>query len=276
MTTIRGQRRFKTAVAIVIAVPFIIPFLFLISTAVRSRADYIDAPGGMPRTFTLDNIVNAWNQADLGRALLSTLLVCVVACAVCTVSAVAAAYWFRVHQGRFVGFVKWILVAGYAIPMIAWLIPVFVILANGGMTGNLVIAGIVNGVSSLPFALYLVHTFFGQVLTPELLEAATLDGAGIFTTFQRIAVPLALPALASVVALVFVWTFGDLLVSATLLQGDPSVYTITLAATSLSTREDVNLQGQAAAALVALLPTLLVFMAAQKALAKGFGGVSDK
>lgn len=276
MMTIKTTRRVKTTIAIFIAIPFIVPFLFLISTAVRDRLDYIDSPGGLPRSFTLDNLTDAWVQADLGRALINTLVVCGIACLVCGVTSIAAAYWFRIHQGRGVGVLRWLMVSAYAIPMIAWLIPVFVILANGGLTNNLLVAGLINGVGSLPFALYLVHTFYGQVLTSELLEAATLDGAGVFRSFWNLAVPLSLPVLASVVALVFVWTFGDLLVAATLLQSDSSVYTITLAATSLSTREDVNLQGQAAAALVALLPTLIVFAAAQKALAKGFGGVSDK
>lgn len=276
MKTIKGERRLKTTIAVFITVPFIIPFLFLISTAVRERADYILDPGGVPTSFTFDHLVNAWNGASLGQALLSTLFVCFVACVVCGSTALAGAYWFRLHSGRAVGMMRSILVAGYAIPMIAWLIPVFVILAGGGLTGNLLIAGIINGVSSLPFAVYLIHTFFKQVLTNELLEATTLDGAGVLKAFWHIAVPLSLPAIASVIALVFVWTFGDLLVAATLLQSDPSVYTVTLAATSLSTREDVNLQGQAAAALVALLPTLVVFVMAQRALAKGFGGGSEK
>ncbi len=274
--TIRAQRRLRTAIAAAIAIPFVVPFLFLVGTALRTRDDYVADPGGIPRAFTFDNLIDAWQQADLGAALVNALIVCIVACAVCVVTALTSAYWFRVFAGRMVGGLRWLLVAGYAIPMIAWLIPVFVILANTGWTGNLVVAGIVNGVSSLPFALYLVHTFYGQVLTAELLEAATLDGAGILRVFRSVAVPLALPAVAAVVALVFVWTFGDLLVAATLLQADQSVWTITLAATSLSTKDNVNLQGQAAAALVALIPTLIVFVGAQKALAMGFGGPSDK
>lgn len=274
--TARSARRLRTTIAAVLAVPFVVPFLFLIGTTFRTSADYISAPGGWPRSFTWDNLVNAWTEASLGRALINTLVVCLVACAVCTITALAGAYWFRLASGRMAEGLRWVLVAGYAIPMVAWLIPVFVILARGSLTNNLVVAGVVSGVSSLPFALYLVHTFFGQVLTPAILEAAMLDGAGTFRIFRAIAVPLSLPAMASVVTLVFVWTFGDLLVAATLLQADPSVYTITLAATSLATREEVNLQGQAAAALVALLPTLVVFVLAQKALARGFGGVSEK
>ncbi|TAM70651.1 MAG: carbohydrate ABC transporter permease [Microbacteriaceae bacterium] len=274
--TARAQRRLRTTVAALIAIPFIVPFLFLIGTAFRARDDYIRDPGGLPHTFTWSNVIDAWQQADLGQALVNTLIVCVVACFVCSATAVASAYWFRRHAGTIANRTRWLLVIGYAIPAVAWLIPVFVIASNVGLSGNLVIAGIVNGVSTLPFALYLVHTFFGQVLTGELLEASELDGAGAYRTFGSIALPLAMPVLAAVVALTFVWTFGDLLIAETLLQADPSSYTITLAATSLSSRDNVNLQGQAAAALVALVPTLVVFAFAQRALTLGFGGVSDK
>ena len=276
MNTIKSGRRIKTTIAAIITIPFIIPFLFLISTAVRTPRDYMSNPGGLPKSFTLGNIIGAWNQANLGQALVATLITCIVACTVCALVALAGAFWFRIHNGTGVNLLRWILVSAYAIPAVAWLIPVFVIFANVGLTGNLLIVGLINGVSALPFGLYLVHTYFQQVLTPELLEAATLDGAGVYKTFRSIAIPLSMPALASTVALVFVWTFGDLLVAATMLLADPTVYTITLATTSLTTREDVNLQGQAAAALVALLPTIVVFACAQKALAKGFGGVSDK
>jgi len=275
MTTVRRERQVRTAVAALLTVPFIIPFLMLISTAVRERDDFASAPGGLPASFTFQNIVNAWTEADLADGLRSSLITCVVACVVCCTTALAGAFWFRIHQGRVVGAMRWLLVAGYAVPTIAWLIPVLVILAQHDLTNNLVVLGIVNGVTSLPFALYLMHTFFNQVLSAELLEAATLDGAGILRTFGRIAVPLSLPALASTIALVFVWTFGDLIIAVTLLQ-DTSVQTMTLATASLSTREDLNIQGQAAASLVALVPMLLVFVGAQKALAKGFGGGSGK
>jgi ABC-type glycerol-3-phosphate transport system permease component len=275
MRTVRAQRRLKTGIALVITIPFIVPFLMLIGTAFRTSQDYIDNPGGLPRSFTFGNLTSAWTGANLGQAVLSTLITCVVACLVCGLVALAGAYWFRIHQSRAAGWLRWILVACYAIPTVAWLIPLFVALSQAGLSNSRVITGAVDGVSSLPFAFYLVHTFFRQVLTTDLLEAATLDGASVLGTFRRIAVPLAGPVIASVTALVFVWTFGDLLIAATLLQ-DPSVNTLTLATAFLATKENLNLQEQAAAALVALLPTLVVFLAAQKALARGFGAASGK
>lgn len=275
MSRMRG-RWLRTLIAGAIAIPFVVPFLFLLSTTFRTTDDYAAAPGGLPRAFTTENLTEAWTEADLGRALINTLVVCVVACALCTLIALPAAYWFRLHTSRAANGLRWLLVAFYAIPVIAWLIPVFVLLAAGELVNNLVVTGIIAGVSSTPFALYLMYTFLRQMLTPELLDAAMLDGAGIFRILWSIATPLAKPAIATAITLTFVWTFGDLLIVATLLQGDPSVYTITLAATSLSTRESVNLQGQAAAAFVALLPTLVVFAVAQRSLARGFGGASEK
>ena len=273
MSTVRAGRRLKTAVAAVLTVPFIVPFLLLISTAFRTQQDYIEDPGGLPHAFTLSNLTHAWSGANLGLAVLSTLITCVAACVVCGLVALAGAYWFRLHQSRAAGWMRWILVSCYAIPTVAWLIPVFVAASQVGMSNSRVVTGIVDGVSSLPFAFYLVHTYLRQVLTTDLLEAASLDGASVLATFRRIAVPIARPVLASVTALVFVWTFGDLLIAATLLQ-EPSVNTLTLATAFLASKENLNLQEQAAAALVALLPTLAVFLAAQKALVRGFSAAT--
>jgi ABC-type glycerol-3-phosphate transport system permease component len=275
MATIRTERRVRTTVAALLAVPFLYPFVILIFTSVREPDDFNANPGGMPSTFTLSNIASAWQEANLASSLRATLITCIIACLVCAVAGLAGGYWFRIHQGRLAKGLGWVLIGAFAIPAIAWLLPVFVILAQRDLTDNLVVLGVINGVSALPFALYLILTFFRQVLTGEMLEAAALDGAGPLRTFVRIAVPLSTPALASVLALVFVWTFGDLLFAATLLQ-DPSVQTVTLATAGLSTRQDVNIQGQAAASLVALLPMVAVFLFAQKALTRGFASGGGK
>ena len=273
----RGPISFRrTFVAFLMSIAFVLPFFFLIATALRTPEDFAINPGGLPSAFTLQNLADAWEEANLGRALMATLFVAVIACIVCVSVSLAAAFWFRVNGSRFAGLCRTLLISGYAIPAIAWLITVFVIVARGGLAGNLVVAGVLNGVSSVPFAIYFFHTYFLQVLRKDLLDAAALDGAGVLQTFRYIAVPLARPAIASVIALVFVWSFGDLLIAVTILSSNPDNYTLPLAATTLATKESVNLQGQAAAALVALVPVLFVFALAQKSLASGFGAVSDK
>ena len=266
----------RTVLAIAISLVFVVPFLFLIATALRTPSDFAANPGGLPRAFALDNLKAAWVDADLGRALIVTFVVACLACVVCVSVSIAAAFWFRLNTGRASRILRYLLIAGYTIPTIAWLLPVFVLLARSQLTGNIFVAGLLNGVASVPFAIYLFYTWFLQVLTQDILDAAALEGVSVVKRFRHIAVPMARPAIATVVALVFVWTFGELLIAATILQSAPDSYTLPLAAISLATRESVNLQGQAAAALVSLVPVLFIFALAQKSLASGFGGTDGK
>jgi len=64
-----------------------------------------------------------------------------------------------------------------------------------------VVAGILNGVAGIPFAISVFHAYFRQVLSNTLLDAAALGGAGISLRFHRIAAHMARPAIASVFAL---------------------------------------------------------------------------
>ena len=266
----------KTILAFLIAVPFVFPFLFLIATSLRTAVDFAANPGGIPAAFTFANLTTAWGDANLGHALIVTLIMSAVACVVCVAVALPAAFWFRLQQKPSADVIRTVMVAGYAIPMIVWLIPIFVMLSTVGLTGNYLVAGVLNGASSVPFAIYFLYTYFLLVVTDDMLDAASLDSAGAYDQFRYIAMPMAGPAIASIVALVFVWTSGDILIAATLLQSNPDAFPLPLAATTLSARESVNLQGQAAAALVSLVPVVLIFALAQKHLVAGFGGVSEK
>lgn len=165
------------------------------------------------------------------------------------------------------------MILGYAFPAVIWLIPLFVLLARRGWTNNLYILGIIYGVSNVPFGLYLIYAFYRQTLRSEIMEAAAIDGATVLQQFRSIAIPLAKPAVTALAALVFVWSFGDLLFAVTLIQ-DPSKWTIPIAAATLVSRQNITAQAQAAAAFVALLPSLVVVLVAQRALVRGFGGGS--
>jgi ABC-type glycerol-3-phosphate transport system permease component len=265
----------RTLVAALIAIPFVLPFLFLLSMALRPQSEYLANPTGWPSSVTWANLSDAWNDADLGPALWSSLVSTAIGVAVTTCTSTAAAFWLFIHRGRFANAARWFILAGYIFPAVIWLIPLFVILSRRGYTDSLVVLGVIYGVSNVPFGVYLVHSFYRQTLSPDVLDAAALDGATILQQFRLIAVPLARPALAALAALVFVWAFGDLLFAVTLIQ-DPGRWTVTIAASTLSTRDGISVSTQAAAAVISLIPSLLVLVAAQRALTRGFGGGGSK
>jgi ABC-type glycerol-3-phosphate transport system permease component len=102
-----------------------------------------------------------------------------------------------------------------------------------------------------------------------LFEAASADGATTLQQFTMVVLPLARPALGTVAALGFVWAWGDLFVALILLQ-DPSKYTQTVAAAGLATVFNANVQETAAAALLSMLPLVIIFSLAQRAIVRGF------
>ncbi|MGH3446255.1 MAG: carbohydrate ABC transporter permease, partial [Nocardioidaceae bacterium] len=245
MSRAHAIKAMRTTLALLIAIPFLAPFAFLLNAGLRTEHDYLASPFGLPDHLTLDNLTAAWSDAQLGPALVASLITSGIAVLVAASCATSAGFWFFTHRGRGATMTRWTLTAGYVFPAIIWLVPLFVLLARNGFTNNLVVLGIIYGVSNVPFGLYFISAFYGQTLAGEVLEAAALDGAGRLRQFRLIALPLARPAMAALSALVFVWSFGDLLFAVTLLQ-DPDKWTVTIAAATLSTQDGISVQAQAA------------------------------
>src|SRR5262249_32875633 len=119
----------------------------------------------------------------------------------------------------------------------------------------------------LPFAVFLLRNFFAA-LPPELLESAAIDGAGDFTVFRRIVMPLSVPAIASLAIFQFLWVWNDLLVALVLL-GDNALYPMTVQIQSLVSSFGTNYQVLTAAAFVSMALPLIVFFALQRYFVQG-------
>ena len=112
-----------------------------------------------------------------------------------------------------------------------------------------------------------MHAYFRSIPT-EILEAAQVDGASLMAQFYRIILPLSKPAIATLAALTFVWSWGDLLLSVVLVQ-DPGQRTLTVSAALLSDQYSTDIPKNAAGVVVAIIPMLLVFLIGQRYLVRG-------
>lgn len=262
-------------VVCVLTIPFLYPFFFLASTALRTRQDYIRDPMGIPTEISFENLQRAWEFARLGPALLTSSIAVGLAIVILVVTSAAAAFWFLRHSGRAAKFALIGMLAFWAVPFIVYALPLYVMLARSGLLNNVLVLSAVYAAINVPFGIYMLYAYFQRGIPPELLEAAAVDGASTWRIFISIVLPLGRPAIATLAALGFVWSWGDLIVAAFLLQ-DPSQYTMTLAASTLVRRTDANTQAAAAAALISLLPVLTVFIFAQRSISRGFAAGSGK
>jgi ABC-type glycerol-3-phosphate transport system permease component len=262
------SQRLKFVLLLVACVPFVYPFAFMAFTAVRPSDDYLESRLGLPTSLTWEHVNFALDNAQLGRGLINSLIAVGTGVAIVVVVSALAAFWFLRHSGRLANVLLGGILSLWIIPYVIYIIPLFVMLSDAELTDNLLVLGVVYGAVNVPFGLYLLYAYFRDAIPSEILQAAEVDGASPWQTFYRIVLPLSKPALATLAALSFVWTWGDLVMSLILIQSSEN-FTLTVAASTLSGRFDSQPQANAAAAMIALLPILIVFLMAQRAIRSG-------
>jgi multiple sugar transport system permease protein len=264
----RSARVSRTGIALLCTVPFLYPFLYLITTALKTPIGFTVAPDALTGPVTGANFSGAWSQADLGAGIEHSFIAVLVAVVVTVGISAAGGFWFYRHQGRTATALKVSLIATMAVPPPVYIIPLFLLLNSYHLLNNLYALGVVYAGWNASFGLYLMTAYFVHGLPPELLDAAAVDGASRLRVFLRIVLPLSRSALATLAVLTFVWSWGDLLISIVLVQA-PALRTLMPSAALLAGQFNTNVPVNAAATVIAIVPMLLVFLIGQRFLQRG-------
>ena len=258
----------RNVAALLICVPFVYPFYFLVITALKTNSDYYRNRLGVPHPFVTTQLHSAWSSGDLGQALINSAIAAGIGAAVTVALSAPAADWCARTPSRWKSAVLGLVACVWMIPTIIWVIPMFVELSQQHLTNSVVVLGVIYGVTNTPAGVYLLYAYLADAVSPDIREAAVVAGAQPRHIFFRIALPISLPVLVTVAVLAFIWAWGDVLIAAVLLQSQ-SNWTVTLAATSFVSRYGVSIQQEAAAAIVSMLPMIVIFALGQRGIVKG-------
>ena len=200
------------------------------------------------------------NREGMARAFLNSLLVTIPATILPILFAAFAAYAFAWldFRGRMWLFVT--LVGLQIVPLQMTLVPIAQLYSRLGLQNSFLGIWLFHTGFGLPYAIYLLRSFLGG-LPRDLFESAYLDGANHWTAFWRLAVPLAVPAIASLGIFQFLWVWNDLLVALILLPGNP---VLTYQVTTLIDPRGGNWHLLTAAAFLSMLVPMIVFLAFQR------------
>ena len=250
-----------------------VPLVGLFVTSMRT--DYDAARSGWwtaitdPTALTLDNYRDAMATSGLLDALVNSAIVAVPAVtAMMTVGSIAAFGLARLElRGRRLMVAATLVLA--VVPVQIVLVPTLRLYDRAGLAGTYLGTWLVHVALGLPFAIYLLRSFFAS-LPDDLFHAAALDGATMLDAFIRIALPLSRPALASVAIFQFIWVWNDLLVALIFLGGDPTVAPATVTMANLvNSTTGQGTQRLAAAAFISMSVPLVVFFAFQRSFVRG-------
>lgn len=260
------------ALIVLISAVWLVPSLGLLVSSFRP-ASLILSQGWWtafqtPFRFTLENYAKVFSTANMGLSFVNSLLIAVPATTMPILIAGFAAYAFA--KMRFPGrTVLLLMIIGLlVIPLQMTLIPVLKLFNLLGLTGTFAGIWLAHTGYGLPFAIYLLRNFIGE-LPDDIFESASLDGATHFTIFLRLVLPTSVPALASLAIFQFMWVWNDLLVALIYLGGTPSVAPMTVTISNLVNSYGGGWELLTSAAFVSMVLPLVVFLSLQRYFVRG-------
>jgi raffinose/stachyose/melibiose transport system permease protein len=199
-----------TIVLALLALSVIYPFFFLITSSLRTQADYLQNPLGLPAAITFDNFVLLWNAYGVGRAFLNSLIVVTIALAIQLTLALLAGFAMAKYPVPGAKYITATFVSVMLIPSQVLILPIYLLLSRLGMVGNYSGLILVYVATGLPFAVFFLSVSFRAIPT-EVLEAARIDGAGFFRTLWSIVFPMGSSGIATLAVLQLLGMWNELL-----------------------------------------------------------------
>ena len=244
-----------------IAVLFAIPFVQMFLAAFSPASDLSRFPPRFwPSHFTVQGFVTLFSDSPVLRWLLNSVLVSSVAVVSHLILCSLAGYGFArlKFAGRDMGFVA--IIATIMVPTQLLMVPTYILFTRLGLVDTLG-AAMVPWLASA-FGIFLMRQFFLS-LPAELEEAALLDGCGRWGVFFRIVLPLARPALATLAIFTLLGAWNDLVWPLIAINNE-SNFTIQLGIANFQGARRTDWSSLMAANVVATLPLIAFFLAAQK------------
>jgi multiple sugar transport system permease protein len=269
-TSIRSKRRrfaltwLLIMVMIILALVFLLPFFWLVSTALKTSVELAAfPPSWWPLRPQWINFISALTWIDYLHYTENTVVLATISAILTTLSSALVGFSFARLPGGFPKKVLFIImVSVMMMPTMITVIPTYILFSHIGMIGNYW-PWVMWGLGASPFFAFLFRQFFASI-PQELEDAAIVDGASYLRIFWQIFLPLAVPVLVTCFVLTFVATWGDWFTPNIFLN--PSNTTLGVAMAS-GYSSPVNLPVQnvnAAGSIIYVLPVLVIFFFAQR------------
>ncbi|KZL13080.1 carbohydrate ABC transporter permease [Pseudovibrio sp. Ad26] len=246
------------------------PLSWMVFTAFKKRSEIFANPSGLPSELYFGNFERVFSSG-IGTYFLNSLITSVFSVTgIVAISTLAAYALARIpFKGRM--WVYMLIVASYAVPLHAVLVPMFQLLDGFSLLNTL--AGLILPYIAfgIPFTVILLYAFFLE-FPKDLEEAAKLDGCSQLRTVFSIVLPLSKPALlsAAIFQVVFVW--NEFLI-ALLILTSKGVKTLPLGLTSFQGQYSSDWGAIMAAVLLSALPIVALYLAMQKHFVRSLTGM---
>lgn len=273
----RGSATLVTAVAVLFALFILAPLVWLIINATKTQANVYQTFGfWFARPFRLfDNLsllfTNASGAGVYAKWLANTTIYAVVGGLGATALSAFAGYGFARYSFRGSKAMFYLVMSTLLVPITAVALPLYLVYAKVHLINS--IWGMVLPSMVAPVGVYLMRTYIDATVPRELIEAARIDGANEFGVFFKIALPLIVPGLVTVLLLSVVAVWNNYFLPLIIFSHN-SAYPLTVGLASLSHAAETGSKAQLvpvliSGGLVTIAPLILLFFLLEKYFRRG-------
>lgn len=281
-TSVRRDVRNRSIVAYAILTVFLVmtlwpvlsvtSFAFLPQDAIKKFP-----PQLIPDSLYLDNFKYVVENTTIPTSMINSLIVVVGAVLSVLVIGSIGSYGAAKSTPRHRAFVYGVLLVTQMVPAMANLIPIYTMMAKAGLLNTWVGLVLIYTVNTLPLSMLILIGFF-KCTIDEIEEAAMIDGCNWWQAFVRISLPIAKPGLVSAVIFTFALSWNEFMMSKLIIT-KPAMVTFQVSlynmlATYVEKRSRYDLLS--AAALMGLVPVLIIYATFQKGFTEGITAGSIK
>lgn len=260
----------RYGILIVGAVVMITPFLYLLGTSFTENTFVLTTPPQfIPNPPTLANYEQVIATQDIGRYFLNSVFVATISTALSLLVSSMMAYAFARFSFPGKETIFRVLLLGLMIPAIMLIIPQFVLAKNLGLIDTLAGLIVFYVAGSLALNTFLLRGFF-ESIPGELDQAMQVDGAGAWTRYWRLAIPLAKPGLATATIFTFLASWDEFAWALTI-TNSPENRTLPIAIRLFAGEGNNAVQWGVvfAASVIAVVPVIIVFLVFQRYFVQG-------
>ncbi|ADO59168.1 carbohydrate ABC transporter permease [Paenibacillus polymyxa] len=264
----RTGRILLEAGMIVLSLLFLYPLFLAINNSFKSFAEVMTDVIALPKQLSLDNYVYVWKFIDYPRLFLNNTIITVLGLAGIVLISSIAAYKLARTKSKWSSAIYMLCIMPMLIPFQSIMLTVLRLAKDLNLADSTWGLGLLYWGFGAPLAVFIYHGFV-KGIPVEIDESAKIDGASGFRLFFSVIFPLLKSVTATIVIIDVMWIWNDFLLPLLMVNGSPSTKTLTLAAYTFVGQYTSDWQYAMTAMVMAVLPSIIVFIFLQKYIVKG-------
>ena len=257
-----------TIVMLILALIYIYPVFLMVINSVKPFGEVIMDVIALPSKIEWSNYTYVMDKMQYGKLFLNNVIITVIGIVGIIIFSSMSAYIISRKKNKYTRFAQFMITTPMLIPFQTIMITLLKVMNIVNLSGSKVGLGIQYWGFGIPMAAFIYGNFMSTI-PKELDESAFIDGAGTFRTYRSIIFPLLKSVTFTVIVIDVMWIWNDFLLPLLMLGGRKSSKTLQLAAYSFMGQYKMEWQNIMSAAILIIIPALILYLIFQKSIIKG-------